>query len=98
MDGICTEAGMAQRMCSGGCVLIGLVVALAPSAPAADRLDVVHILRDWEVASSRGDQTTAQPDWSRYANTHSVHDLEAARALCGHVSARALIQQYDWTA
>src|SRR6185295_16707557 len=74
-----------------------LVLIAATSASGADSPDIVRVLRNWEQATADDARSTAEPDWKTYSRTHSIHELAAARALCGAVSARTLIEQYEWT-
>jgi hypothetical protein len=88
---------MLQRSFIGACVL-SLVLLGAFRSQAADAPDIVRVLHDWQHASTDVPAPTIDGDLARYAATHSAHELEAAAALCGPVSARALIEQFEWTA
>lgn len=88
---------MAQRELFRGCT-VWLVLIAATLAQAADAPDIVQVLRQWERATAEHDRSTAAPDWEQHTQALSVHELAAAQALCSPVSARTLIEQYEWSA
>ena len=88
---------MSLQSVAGTCAL-GLALLISSVTAGADGPDVVHALYGWQQASARASQPSIERDLAGDADQLSAHELEAAVELSGPVSARELIQRYEWTA
>lgn len=86
---------MLQRHFVGVCLL---VLAIGSGLRAREPVDIAQVLHDWQQASQAAAELSVDGDLAGFAKSHSAHELEAAAALLGPVNARALAQQFEWTA
>jgi len=87
---------MSQRFVFGWCV-IGLLLAFGPGLQAGEPVDLAQVLHDWQHASQSLASAPPDDDLAADGGAHSAHELQAAAALCGPVSARDLVRQFEWT-
>lgn len=88
---------MSLQSVAGTCAL-GLALLISSVTAGADGPDVVHVLYRWQRASAETPRSSIDNDLAAYGDRLSAHELEAAAELCGPISARELIQRYEWTA
>lgn len=88
---------MLLRLLIGACAVC-LAPSVAPRAHGGETPDVVRVLHGWQQESADATRPTVEHDLADHAGELSAHELEAAAKFCGPVSARELIQQYEWTA